>query len=533
MKNKLKIISIINIIFLLATTLYANDDCYDLIPRIKIYKDNKYHYSESLSKSILNDINKTKCMTQNDLNKYHENTLKYFIEKEGYYIPPIVKVEYPEEKSLYYADFLVEFQQINNVLFEGKAENRFFKYLTHLSKNDNFLTSKILNDQRFFNSLGYLRLDAFDINQTTDGKFDAIYTINQDNNWTISISLTNSQSEVYNSFGDLSSYFSFDLYNPLGLAWHYNLSGSSSILHSEATSYSEFYSASVNIPFKSLKFIINMIASNNVVESSNVNYNVVSQSFYQGKQTKQSYKLLYNTPVNDEISLGTSFNMDFNQNQDYSFINAQGEAGIPTEDNNDYSLFTFALNGSYSNPKIYLNSEIKYSKLIESLSTIKSQEIYYNPGTYYQNNYSFLNYNISAYIPLSKWGNYSLNIEGQSTNEILRDSHKFGAGDRNTVRGYGNNYHISSENGYVIRNDLNIPINDKLNTYIAYDYASLSPTVKNLFGYDTANFSGAAVGIKGQLFDISYDLFLGKPIANTLSNFKNEYSIGYSLNYSF
>lgn len=533
MNNKLKIISIINIIFFLTTTLYANDDCYDLIPRIKINKDNKYHYSESLTKSIFNDINKTKCMTQNDLNNYYENTLKYFIEKEGYYIPPIVKVEYPEEKSLYYADFLVEFQQINNVLFKGNGKNSFFKYLTDLSKNDNFLTSKISDDQRFFNSLGYLRLDAFDINQTTDGKLDAIYTISQDNNWTISISLTNSQSKVYSPFGDLSSYFSFDLYNPLGLAWHYNLAGSSSKLHSESSSYSEFYSASVNIPYKSLKFIINMTASNNVVESSNVDYNVVSQSFYRGKQTKQSYKLLYNALINNEITLGTSFNMDFNQNQDYSFINAQGKAGIPTEDNNNYSLFTLALNGSYSNSKIYLNSEIKYIKLIESLSTIKSQEIYYNPSTYYQNNYSFFNYTISAYIPLSKWANYSIYIEGQSTNEILRDSHKFGAGDRNTVRGYGNNYYISSDNGYIIRNDLNILINDKFNPYIAYDYASLSPTVKNLFGYDTANFSGAAVGIKGKLFDISYDLFLAKPIENTLSNFKNKYSIGYSLNYLF
>ena len=530
MNIKLKIILLTIVLSVFA---YATESCYEFIPRIKVLNEQNYSYSSALTKQIFKNENKTICVNQKELNTYYQNILKYFTEVKGYYIPPIVKVKYPKENSIAYGDFLVNFQKVNDIIFTGKGKSTFFKYLTYLSLNNEFKTSKILQDQQFFNSLNYLKLDGFDIKKTKNGKFNAIYNINQDTNWQATMSLSNSKSKVYNSNGDLSSFFSFDLFNPIGMAWHYNLSASSSKLHSKSSSYSDYFSASLTVPYKSFRLSAQLSSNNNVVRSSNVEFNEVSNSFYQGKTTSQSYNVAYSTTLNEKFSLGMKANMKFDQYNNYSFVNTRLQVGDIAKDSSDYATFSGGIDGSFSHPNIYISGEIKYIQLLEGLSNLKVEQVYYDIGRYYKNDYNFVNYNLSVYVPFSTWGNYSMYLSGQYTNEVLRDVHKFGAGDRNSVRGFGNNYYISSDSGYFIRNDININVNNWLNPYVAYDYANLKPTVKNMFGIDEAKFSGVAIGTKGKLYSINYDLFVGKPTNDEVIDNKNDYTVAYSLSYKF
>lgn len=110
---------------------------------------------------------------------------------------------------------------------------------------------------------------------------------------------------------------------------------------------------------------------------------------------------------------------------------------------------------------------------------------------------------------------------------------RFAIGGRYTVRGFDGEQQLSSERGWLLRQDLSMAIGQQRRhaLYLGLDYGRVGgPSQRLLLGRALA---GAAVGVRGSQSGVSYDLFVAKPISKP-SGFKTAYGLaGFSASWSF
>lgn len=104
---------------------------------------------------------------------------------------------------------------------------------------------------------------------------------------------------------------------------------------------------------------------------------------------------------------------------------------------------------------------------------------------------------------------FSSVYRGQWNRTPLTPQDKFSIGGRYTVRGFDGEYSLSSERGWLLRNDLALaipPVNAEL--YVGLDYGKLGgPSKEYLIG---DHLTGSALGVRGSISRyFSYDLFIG------------------------
>ncbi|WP_371368278.1 hypothetical protein SRRS_19160 [Sporomusa rhizae] len=105
---------------------------------------------------------------------------------------------------------------------------------------------------------------------------------------------------------------------------------------------------------------------------------------------------------------------------------------------------------------------------------------------------------------------YSLNIRGQQTNDFIYGSEFFSIGGQYTVRGFDGEQTLSAENGFIIRNEIKLPVNRHSQIYAALDYGRVQgASTEYLLGTELL---GSAVGVRGKMKDIQYDVFVGWPL---------------------
>ena len=128
-------------------------------------------------------------------------------------------------------------------------------------------------------------------------------------------------------------------------------------------------------------------------------------------------------------------------------------------------------------------------------------------------------------------GRYSLNIRGQYTNNTLFTTDQFSIGNRYTVRGFDGEETLTAENGIYLRNEFSIPTEPGHEMYIGLDYGHVSgPSAKALVGQTLI---GSAVGFRGSLGRVSYDVFTGWPIKKP-KDFKTANQVfGFQINYQY
>lgn len=128
-------------------------------------------------------------------------------------------------------------------------------------------------------------------------------------------------------------------------------------------------------------------------------------------------------------------------------------------------------------------------------------------------------------------GRYSLNIRGQYTNNTLFTTDQFSIGNRYTVRGFDGEETLTAENGIYLRNEFSIPTEPGHEMYIGLDYGHVSgPSAKALVGQTLI---GSAVGFRGSLGKVSYDVFTGWPIKKP-TNFKTaNQAFGFQITYQY
>jgi len=131
----------------------------------------------------------------------------------------------------------------------------------------------------------------------------------------------------------------------------------------------------------------------------------------------------------------------------------------------------------------------------------------------------------------NRQGSYSLNIRGQYTNNTLFMTDQFSIGNRYTVRGFDGEETLTAENGIYLRNEFSIPTEKGHEIYVGLDYGHVSgPSAKALAGQTLI---GSAVGFRGSLGRISYDVFTGWPIKKP-KDFKTANQVfGFQINYQY
>lgn len=108
--------------------------------------------------------------------------------------------------------------------------------------------------------------------------------------------------------------------------------------------------------------------------------------------------------------------------------------------------------------------------------------------------------------------NYHLSFTGQYTKDRLYSTDQLAIGGRWTVRGFDGDNSLSAENGWYLRNELDIPIGGaNITPYLAFDIGHVwGPSSEWLLG---KNLAGAAIGVKGNIGStLQYDVFLGVPL---------------------
>lgn len=155
-----------------------------------------------------------------------------------------------------------------------------------------------------------------------------------------------------------------------------------------------------------------------------------------------------------------------------------------------------------------------------TLGYIRGMHWWANPGPTDQLGDATTNYNIYQaklnYIKqfsLNKnyRGTYKLEFKGQYTTSRLYASEFFNLGGWYGVRGFNGDNNLATENGFYVRNTVEIPTSKVNNIYCGIDYGKVFGTYSSeLVGTELV---GGIVGIKGQYRKLSYNIFGAYPIS--------------------
>lgn len=124
-------------------------------------------------------------------------------------------------------------------------------------------------------------------------------------------------------------------------------------------------------------------------------------------------------------------------------------------------------------------------------------------------------------------------INVQYTDDILYNSEQFSIGSRYSVRGYGDEFSVSAEKGFFVRNEIALPLKPVLKVnptlYFGVDYGKVT-------GYsdrynDDNELAGAFVGMRASWKRINANITWAEPLLGELS--RNELGDRLAMNFSY
>ncbi len=135
-------------------------------------------------------------------------------------------------------------------------------------------------------------------------------------------------------------------------------------------------------------------------------------------------------------------------------------------------------------------------------------------------------------------------LHGQASRSQLILADQFSIGNRYTVRGFDGELTLAAERGFYLRNELNLPIaNSGQSAYVGLDYGQVyGPSVRGwpqtadrpgnagLLGNKLA---GAAIGLRGGLSGLTYDVFSSWSLLKPQSFKTATPAVGFSLAYQY
>ena len=105
---------------------------------------------------------------------------------------------------------------------------------------------------------------------------------------------------------------------------------------------------------------------------------------------------------------------------------------------------------------------------------------------------------------------YTMEAKGQYTNSELYSSEFFNIGGWYAVRGFTGDRNLAAEQGFYVRNTLDISLNQNHTLYLGLDYGKVyGKSTEDILGTELW---GGAIGIKGHYGSANYNIFLSTPL---------------------
>jgi len=127
---------------------------------------------------------------------------------------------------------------------------------------------------------------------------------------------------------------------------------------------------------------------------------------------------------------------------------------------------------------------------------------------------------------------YQGNWRWQNNRSRLIPQDQFRLGGRFTVRGFDGQSSLMAERGWLLRNEVSTALGDSgQRLYLALDHGRVNgPSAQNLLGQQL---TGSAVGVRGKINFLTYDLFVGAPVRKPVGFRTASTTYGFSLAASF
>lgn len=204
----------------------------------------------------------------------------------------------------------------------------------------------------------------------------------------------------------------------------------------------------------------------------------------------------------------------------------------------------FGINQSWYIEQAVLDYNLAYRRGTGAVNAMPAPEQSFGEGT---SRMKLLLGDLNLTLPFqikAPWGQqavqYSANLRGQTNYTPLTPQDRFNIGNRFTVRGFDGEQTLIADNGWLIRNELQVPVaHAGQAVYWGLDYGEVGgQSSKNLIGKYLA---GTVVGLRGSgqatglklLNGFSYDVFIAKPI-NKPKGFETHHVVtGFNCNYTY
>ena len=158
-----------------------------------------------------------------------------------------------------------------------------------------------------------------------------------------------------------------------------------------------------------------------------------------------------------------------------------------------------------------LDINTAYKQGTGAFGSLPAPEELFNEGT---SRFALTSFDVSLNTPF-KLGEQKLRfgaqLRGQGNGTRLTPQDRFAIGGRFSVRGFDGESALSAERGWLVRNELGVPLGGTgAELYAALDHGEVAgPTSALLAGQ---SLTGAAFGLRGALKNIQYDIFAGLPV---------------------
>ncbi len=179
-----------------------------------------------------------------------------------------------------------------------------------------------------------------------------------------------------------------------------------------------------------------------------------------------------------------------------------------------------------------LDVGLSYKRGTNAFSAIPAPEEAFDEGTS-RMRITTQDVNLNAPLSLaSQKFRYGGNLKVQRNGTLLTPQDRFAIGGRYTARGFDGESSLSAERGWTVRNDRGWTLGDSgQEAYLGLDYGSLSgPSTEFLLGRHLA---GAVLCLRGSIKQLSYDVFISKPISRPEYFRTASVTAGFSLSSSY
>lgn len=161
--------------------------------------------------------------------------------------------------------------------------------------------------------------------------------------------------------------------------------------------------------------------------------------------------------------------------------------------------------------KATLDVNLAYRKGTGAFNALRAPEEAFGEGTAHGRIYTA---DAQLVLPM-QWGRQSLRYTGswraQWNRSPLVPQDRFSIGGRYTVRGFDGEMSLTGERGWLLRNELGVPLGGGVEAYVAVDHGRVGgPSTARLAG---DRLTGTALGLRGGTRHINWEAFVGSPLS--------------------